>query len=78
MTVRHGNSNAGRANLDRLIAEDLSGLIDHFQLFAGIALILEAADLRNRVERNRMLERFVLVVAAVQGCPRSLKQIGRP
>ena len=56
VAVRHRHAHGCRADLDRLVAEDLAGLVDHLHLFAGVARLLLAADLRDAVEGDGVLE----------------------
>ena len=75
MAIGDGDANAGWANLDRVIAEDFSGFKDHFQFFAGVAILFEAADLRDGIECDGVAEGFVFVVLVIERGTSSGQQI---
>ena len=77
VAVRDGHANAGWANEDRIVAENLLGLVDHFHLFGRVTLVLGRADLRDAVEGDRVGERFVIVLFASQVGFRAVDQIAR-
>ena len=61
-----GHADASRADLDRLITKYFLRLVDHLHLFASVAFVLERADLRDQVERDRIIEGFVRVVLTIK------------
>ena len=66
VAVGDRDAHARRADHDRLVTENLASLVDHLHLFAGVALFLEAADLRDGVERDRRLERLLFVGGLIE------------
>jgi hypothetical protein len=76
VAIGHGNAHARGADLDRFVAQNLARLVDHLHLFARVAVFLEAADLRDGIEGDRMRERLVLVGVAIERGLGPLEQIG--
>ena len=50
------HAHAGRADVDRGVAHDLAGLVDHLHLFLGVAARQEVVDLGDAVADDRMRE----------------------
>ena len=48
------HAHARRADLNRVVADDLPRLVDHLHFFGGVALLFVRADLRNQIEGDRM------------------------
>ena len=65
------HADAGRADLNRVVAQDLVRLVDHLHFFRGVALVLGRADLRNQIEGDRVGEVSYLYVLAAQSRLRS-------
>ena len=75
VAVAHRSTDAGRADTDRVVAEDFLGLVDHLHLFRGIAGVLLGTDLWNQIERNRMSKSRRSEVGSVERCARAVDQL---
>src|SRR5262249_27988230 len=64
VAVADRHAHAGRANLDRFVADDFARFQNHFHFFGGVALVLGAADVWNQVEGDVVSEGFVFVLTA--------------
>ena len=75
VAVGDGDANAGGADLNGVIAEDFSGFEDHFEFFAGVAILFEAANLGDGVEGDGVAKGLVIVVCGIEGCSGSFEQV---
>jgi len=76
VAVGDGDANAGGADLNGVITEDFASFEDHFEFFAGVAILFEAADLWDGIEGDGVAKGFVIVGCGIEGSPSSCEQVG--
>ena len=75
VAIADRHANAGRADLDRVVADDLARLVHHLHFFRGVALVLGRADLRNQIEGDRRARTFRYLFLACRGGAGAVFQI---